>query len=193
MSPVRRGSAVSLLNRLISLSYRRTSALAIWTDPAGSVRIRRAGEEDARAISIYLAGSVGRTVDGFADSVESAIRKGDFCVCLAMFGNWIVGYCSISRAGVDGWCLGNVRVHEALRRRGIGEGLVRHALDDARKAERTPVFVNIDHDNVPSLSLFRKVGFRPAANEDAARKIEEHRRRSKGTSKRQIVMLIDPD
>ena len=53
-----------------------------------------------------------------------------------------------------------VAVLPAARGRGIGEALVRHAIEDARSRRAERLFLEARHNN-PAIALYRRLGFEP--------------------------------
>lgn len=53
-----------------------------------------------------------------------------------------------------------VAVRPEARKRGVGEFLVRQAIDDARKRRAERLFLEARHNN-PAIRLYRKLGFEP--------------------------------
>jgi len=57
------------------------------------------------------------------------------------------------------WILNDLYVHKDFRKKGLGEALIRHAFDYARKTGRARVILETGNDNVQAQALYEKIGF----------------------------------
>jgi [ribosomal protein S18]-alanine N-acetyltransferase len=64
----------------------------------------------------------------------------------------------IARCGEE-WEIENVVVSPALRRKGIGEGLIQEVLRQARDGGATDVFLEVRESNVAARGLYARAGF----------------------------------
>ncbi len=70
----------------------------------------------------------------------------------------LVGNISIYRAEA-GWAIANVAVHPDCRRQGIARRLMRAGVERVRAYGAPYVDLQVRHDNVPALALYRTLGF----------------------------------
>jgi len=83
------------------------------------------------------------------------------------------------------WWLFGLAVRIIFRGAGIGESLVRTALERAVTRGAARVHVLVDSDNYPALNLYAKLGFEPASIPSLDHRIEEEFR---GGAKRQVIL-----
>jgi len=57
------------------------------------------------------------------------------------------------------WVLNDLYVHADFRKKGVGEALIRHTFDYARKTGRTKVILETGSDNIQAQKLYEKIGF----------------------------------
>ena len=57
------------------------------------------------------------------------------------------------------WLLNDLYVHKDFRKKGIGEALIRHTFEYARKTGRAKVILETGSDNVQAQALYEKIGF----------------------------------
>ena len=110
------------------------------------------------AIRAVLGGAFPTAVE--ADLVETLRRDGDMVIALAAReGDEVVGYAALSRmvAPMKALGLGPVAVAPGRQRRGIGGGLIRHAIERARADGWEAIFV------VGDPAYYRRFGFETEA------------------------------
>lgn len=81
-------------------------------------------------------------------------------VLVALEGDEIIGTCYINFLPENRCWFQGMRVDPEVRRAGIGSALTAASLQVAREAHCTNVFLGIDADNAPSLTMTAKAGFR---------------------------------
>jgi len=57
------------------------------------------------------------------------------------------------------WVLNDLYVHQYFRKKGVGEALIRHTFDYARKTGRAKVILETGSDNLHAQALYEKIGF----------------------------------
>lgn len=57
------------------------------------------------------------------------------------------------------WLLNDLYVHQNFRKKGVGEALIRHTFDYARRTGRTKVILETGSDNFQAQALYEKIGF----------------------------------
>jgi len=57
------------------------------------------------------------------------------------------------------WVLNDLYVHQDFRKKGVGEALIRHTFDYARKTGRARVILETGSDNIQAQALYEKIGF----------------------------------
>jgi len=57
------------------------------------------------------------------------------------------------------WILNDLYVHQDFRKKGVGEALIRHTFEYARKTGRTKVMLETGKDNIQAQKLYEKIGF----------------------------------
>jgi ribosomal protein S18 acetylase RimI-like enzyme len=87
----------------------------------------------------------------------------------------------------SGWWIFSLLVEERFRGLGIGEKLVRMALQKSKDKGAPEVKLMVDEDNKPAISLYNKVGFQENSNPKIDTLLAE--KTNKGKSKR-IFMTI---
>jgi ribosomal-protein-alanine N-acetyltransferase len=75
----------------------------------------------------------------------------------------IAGYI-VARIGAEELHINNVAVRDAYRRRGIGEALLKRALDVGRRSGVPRAFLELRAGNLSALALYEKCGFRVTAS-----------------------------
>jgi ribosomal-protein-alanine N-acetyltransferase len=84
---------------------------------------------------------------------------------VAKLNGQVVGYVTVERDGpVPGAAyMRNIVVKPELRRRGVGQKLLDHALDTARDMFRKTLALRVDPSNGPAVSFYRHTGFTTVA------------------------------
>ncbi len=57
------------------------------------------------------------------------------------------------------WLLNDLYIHKDFRKKGVGEALIRHTFDYARKTGRVRVILETGSDNIQAQALYEKIGF----------------------------------
>jgi len=57
------------------------------------------------------------------------------------------------------WILNDLYVHKDFRKKGIGEALIKHTFEYARKTGRIKVILETGNDNIQAQKLYEKIGF----------------------------------
>jgi ribosomal protein S18 acetylase RimI-like enzyme len=145
--------------------YRRLAGVLIGKH----IRYRTATDEDAPALTALYGY---RHLPEFADPAGTwteilSSLEGDGYALLVSLGMRIVGATIVSRApeltgSPSGWWLESVTVGMRYRGAGIGQALVRQALEVAQEAGAKGVYLRVSEDNRAATGLYRKIGFRPA-------------------------------
>jgi ribosomal protein S18 acetylase RimI-like enzyme len=158
--------AAWLLGRL--QGWRPYRRLARWLI-GRRVRTRAATVEDAPALSaLYGYGRMPELADPvgtWAGHLEDLTGAGH--VFLASLGGKMVGATVVRRSAekrgsAPDWWMWGMRVDLRTRGAGIGQGLVRQALESAREEGAGAVYLRVAGDNRAATGLYRKMGFRPA-------------------------------
>jgi ribosomal-protein-alanine N-acetyltransferase len=86
-------------------------------------------------------------------------------VYVAKVQNQLVGYVTVERDGpVPGAAyMRNIVVKPELRRRGVGQAVLNHALQTARDMYRKTIALRVDPANAPAVSFYRNAGFTTVA------------------------------
>jgi len=93
---------------------------------------------------------------------RDCLLAGYHCTVLTR-GDYVVAYAILSVAAGEAHIL-NLCVDPLFRKLGYGDKLLREALNSAREAEVTEVFLEVRPSNVGALALYRKRGFRQIAS-----------------------------
>ena len=90
--------------------------------------------------------------------IESLIT-GQSKKCLAAeLGGRVIGYAGAETV-LDECNIGNIVVDKEYRGRGFATVLMSVLLDDLKKSGINKVFLEVEHDNMPALALYDKLGF----------------------------------
>lgn len=65
----------------------------------------------------------------------------------------------VARCGEEEWEIENIVVVVKFQRRGIGEGLIRELMRNARQTSVESVLLEVRESNVPARALYEKAGF----------------------------------
>lgn len=73
----------------------------------------------------------------------------------------VVGNLTLTRRTPEtgAWLMSNVAVHPDFRRRGVGRGMIRFALEDIRSRGGRNVYLQVDAENETALRMYRELGF----------------------------------
>ncbi len=86
-------------------------------------------------------------------------RKGTVLIDVAEVENQTAGFISYYRKAAEHGYIWVLAVDKNFRGRGIGEGLVSHALSELKKLGATYVTLGTRTVNIPALALYKKLGF----------------------------------
>jgi len=102
---------------------------------------------------------------GWIKNVTTSIEQGRAYVVWAMHEGRVVGNCDYNRGGTRDWHVGRIGLMVAKnhRQEGIGRFLMEHVITKARKDGLKIVALDCFADNVPAISLYRKLGFKKFA------------------------------
>ncbi len=117
--------------------------------------IRRMEESDIPGAAAVEAA----VLDGWSEhGIGSALASGAARCFVACGETGVAGFCACTlaagEANVDA-----VSVHAAARRKGVGEALVRFALDALKQEGAAEVFLEVRSENLPARRLYEKLGF----------------------------------
>jgi ribosomal protein S18 acetylase RimI-like enzyme len=143
-------------HNVVLLSWQRGSPIP--TLRALPVRIRPMNYDDLVTIARIDAASFGFLWRNSYDSVNLSFRQSALAT-VAEDDEGVKGY-QISTASPMGGHLARLAVTPGAQSRGIGYALVRDALDQFQRRGALRVTVNTQEDNLASLSLYAKLGFR---------------------------------
>ena len=122
----------------------------------------------------YLAMVEAPDPEKIADFIRNNITKG-YPHLVAVEDNQIVGWCDIHAPDLEGFrhlgTLG-VGVHPAYRKRGLGEQLLRAAIDAARTVGLERVELTVYGSNAAAIHLYEKAGFTTDGVRRNARKLD---------------------
>jgi ribosomal protein S18 acetylase RimI-like enzyme len=73
----------------------------------------------------------------------------------------VVGNLTLTRRAPEtgAWLMSNVAVHPDFRRRGVGRGMIRFALEEIRSRGGRNVYLQVDAGNETALRMYRELGF----------------------------------
>jgi GNAT superfamily N-acetyltransferase len=73
----------------------------------------------------------------------------------------VVGNITLTRRTpeIGAWLMSNIAVHPDFRRRGVGRGMVRFALEDIRSRGGKNVYLQVDAENETAVRMYRELGF----------------------------------
>jgi ribosomal-protein-alanine N-acetyltransferase len=100
----------------------------------------------------------------YEQSLEALTKLRPF-IHVARLQNSVIGYVTIERDGpVPGAAyMRNIVVNPQLRRKGVGQMLLGHALQVSRDMYRKTLALRVDPANAPAVSFYRKEGFTTVA------------------------------
>lgn len=135
-------------------------------DLAGSVKFSGVTDEELLAVSALRNNSEpwkGRG-ESSEESLEALTKLRPF-IQAAKLSSDVVGYVTIERDGpVPGAAyMRNIVVKPELRRRGVGQLLLGHAINQARDMYRKTLALRVDPANAPAVSFYRNAGFTTVA------------------------------
>lgn len=132
----------------------------------GALKFSGVNDEDLLAVAALRNGSEpwkgrGETSE---ESLEALTKLRPF-IQAAKVSNDVVGYVTIERDGpVPGAAyMRNIVVKGDLRRRGVGQQLLGHAISTARDMYRKTLALRVDPANAPAVSFYRNAGFTTVA------------------------------
>jgi ribosomal protein S18 acetylase RimI-like enzyme len=144
---------------IISLAWDRTKPISKVENPTASIRPM----EDFDLKSVH---ALDLTAFGFIwkislDTLTNAYKQS--CVAsVAEVDGELVGY-QISTAGPMGGHLARLAVTPSYQGKGIGTALVHDVLEKFERRDAMRVTVNTQRDNLSSLAVYEKAGFRPTS------------------------------
>lgn len=142
---------------IVSLNWELSKSVPINVKP--DVLIRPMLDSDLPSVHALDVSAFGLLWRISPDTLLSAYQQA--CVATVVeVDEKIVGY-QISTAGPMGGHLARLAVHPAYQRKGIGTALVNDVLHKFERRGAVRVTVNTQRDNITSLSLYEKTGFKP--------------------------------
>ena len=90
--------------------------------------------------------------------IESLITDRSKKCLAAELGGKVIGYAGAETV-LDECNIGNVVIDKEFRGRGFATVLMSRLLDELKKSGISKVFLEVEHDNVPALALYDKLGF----------------------------------
>jgi ribosomal-protein-alanine N-acetyltransferase len=150
-------SGFSLTNRVMMLVWESGNLPA--EHKLADVRIRPMNFDDLDPVEALDTSAFGPVWRNSRASLELAFRQAAVATVAEADGE-LAGY-QISTASHLGGHLARLAVKPELQGRGIGYGLVRDMLDQFERRGARRITVNTQQDNLPSLALYERAGFRP--------------------------------
>jgi ribosomal protein S18 acetylase RimI-like enzyme len=143
-------------NKVVSLMWKAQQAPEGWDSPGCIVRPAR--PDDLPQIAAVDAAAF---EDLWQQPLEDLELAYDQCAVatVAEAGHRIVGY-QISTGSTMGGHLARLAVHPEVQQRGIGKALVADLLKRFQQRNARWLTVNTQNDNVASLALYQRAGFR---------------------------------
>jgi ribosomal protein S18 acetylase RimI-like enzyme len=142
---------------IVSLIWELSKSTHISVKP--DVRIRTMQDSDMTDVHALDVSAFGLLWRISLDTLLNAYQQA--CVATVVEADdRIIGY-QISTAGPMGGHLARLAVHPAYQRKGIGTALVNDVLNQFTQRGAVRVTVNTQRDNLTSLSLYEKTGFKP--------------------------------
>ena len=92
------------------------------------------------------------------EDFEYEVENEDSFFTVAVIDDLIVGFCIIRRTGDDGE-ITNIAVRKSHRGIGVGEKLLKSALDHVRDMKFQLVFLEVRQSNLAAIKLYEKYGF----------------------------------
>ena len=138
---------------------------------AGKVRVVRAGASDLPLAREAIAGIHGRSLE--SDDAVAAFLADDTCyLLLALQGEEVVGSLNGYRlthphTHRPQFLLYEIDVAQSWRRRGVGSGLVRAFLEEARGHDGFGCWVVTDRANTAAMAMYRTCGMTTSDLDDA--------------------------
>lgn len=156
MEALLRASGFAETNRVVFLEHHgRPGAPAL---PAG-VRLRPYRPSDLQAVCEVDAEAFQGLWRYSEIVLRAALAQAAMITLLEVDGR-LAGY-QLSTASVLGVHLARLAVRPGFQRRGFGRALVEHLLHEFGRQGLDRVSVNTQQDNLPSLRLYRRLGFQP--------------------------------
>lgn len=100
------------------------------------------------------------------DPIEHILRPGG-AILMAELNGRMVGCCALAPHGTGGLELGKMAVAENTQRQGIGEKLMRAAIERARVLGARHIYLETNSRLAPALRLYARTGFRIIDNTEA--------------------------
>ena len=124
------------------------------TDPG--LVIRSGDLSDIKYIMALEEGSIVHPWDSRA--IENLITGPDKKCLVASLRGEVVGYVGAETV-LDECNIGNIVVHKEYRGRGFSNVIMETLLESLKNKGIKKVFLEVEHDNVPAISLYEKFGF----------------------------------
>ena len=118
--------------------------------------IRQGTVSDIQAIMALEQGSIEHPWESKA--IESLITDGNKVCLVAELDGVIVSYVG-AESVLDESNVGNIVTHREYRGRGIATKLFEVLLAELKEKGIRKIFLEVEHDNVPAIALYEKLGF----------------------------------
>jgi ribosomal-protein-alanine N-acetyltransferase len=136
------------------------------SDVAAQLKFGAVGDEELPQVASLRAGSDpwksrGETLE---ESLQALGQLRPYVQTARLHGQ-LVGYVTVERDGpVPGAAyMRNIVVKPELRRKGVGQALLGHAMDTARDMFRKTIALRVDPANGPAVNFYRTMGFTTVA------------------------------
>ena len=121
-----------------------------------SLKVRRAREQDRQAVFSFTK-KTWEWGDYIPSVWETWLKHGDTLV--AAYDDEPIAIVHLQYNGTQSWLEG-LRVSDKFRRKEIGTKLVQESINQLTRRKKSIVRLTVDLQNIPSLKLFSKLGFR---------------------------------
>lgn len=124
----------------------------------GDLAVAPATAADTAEIAAISAADDGGDPGEFAEHIAANMRRPNYQYYLARHGDAAVGTINIQILNGDAYVYGFV-VRPEQRGRGYGRQILAQVVDTTIAAQPRPIFLEVETENVPALTLYRSLGF----------------------------------
>lgn len=144
---------------------RRRDSTGALSLPTSDLAISAATPADANEIAAILAADMGLDPIGFDAHVTANMARPHYRYYIARLGGAAVGTANVQVLNGESYIYGFVVLPEA-RGHGYGRQLMVHMLNDLADQGDAPMYLEVEPDNTPAVTLYGSLGFVPEATFD---------------------------
>lgn len=130
--------------------------------PTSELVISPAGAQDAEAIAAILAADLGIDSIGFSQHIAANMARPIYYYYIARHNNTPAATANVQRLNGDAYIYGLV-VRPEFRGRGYGRLLMLRMLADLAATGDAPMYIEVEPQNTPAVTLYRSLGFETVA------------------------------